>query len=61
VRCQRERPGQLIHIDTKIHIDTRKRGRTVGIGHRITGRRFGVNRHRGVAGNSCTLPSMARA
>jgi transposase InsO family protein len=43
VRYQRERPGELIHIDTK------KLGRIAGIGHRITGRRFGmINRHRGI-------------
>jgi hypothetical protein len=46
----------------KIHIDARKRGRIVGIGHRITGRRLGVNRAHGFAGNTCTLQSMtARA
>jgi transposase InsO family protein len=43
VRYQRERPGELIHIDTK------KLGKIAGIGHRITGRRTGmVNRHRGI-------------
>ena len=43
VRYQRERPGELIHIDTK------KLGRIAGIGHRITGRRSGmINRHRGI-------------
>jgi transposase InsO family protein len=43
VRYQRERPGELVHIDTK------KLGRIAGIGHRITGRRSGVvNRHRGI-------------
>jgi hypothetical protein len=43
VRYQRQRPGELIHIDTK------KLGRIAGIGHRITGRRSGmVNRHRGI-------------
>ena len=31
VRYQRERPGELIHIDTK------KLGRIVAVGHRITG------------------------
>jgi transposase InsO family protein len=40
VRYQRERPGELIHIDTK------KLGRINGIGHRITGRR--AHRSRGV-------------
>ncbi|WP_170135073.1 DDE-type integrase/transposase/recombinase, partial [Acuticoccus kandeliae] len=34
-RYQRERPGELIHIDTK------KLGRIDGIGHRITGDRTG--------------------
>ena len=33
VRHERERPGELIHLDTK------KLGRIEGIGHRITGRR----------------------
>ena len=43
VRYQRQRPGELVHIDTK------KLGKIAGIGHRITGRRSGmVNRHRGI-------------
>jgi transposase InsO family protein len=43
VRYQRQRPGELIHIDTK------KLGKIAGIGHRITGRRSGmINRHRGI-------------
>ena len=43
VRYQRQRPGELVHIDTK------KLGRITGIGHRITGRRSGmINRHRGI-------------
>jgi transposase InsO family protein len=43
VRYQRERPGELVHLDTK------KLGRIDGIGHRITGRRPGaINRHRGI-------------
>jgi transposase InsO family protein len=43
VRYQRERPGELIHIDTK------KLGKIASIGHRITGRRSGmINRHRGI-------------
>jgi transposase InsO family protein len=43
VRYQRERPGELLHIDSK------KLGRIAGIGHRITGRRSGmINRHRGL-------------
>ena len=43
VRYQRERPGELIHIDSK------KLGRIAGIGHRITGRTPGaVNRHHGI-------------
>jgi len=43
VRYERERPGELIHLDTK------KLGRIEGIGHRITGRRPGaVNRRRGI-------------
>ena len=47
VRYQRQRPGELVHIDTK------KLGRIAGIGHRITGRRSGmVNRHRGIGWES---------
>lgn len=43
VRYQRERPGELLHLDTK------KLGRIEGIGHRITGRRSGaINRHHGI-------------
>ncbi len=43
VRYERERPGELIHLDTK------KLGRIEGIGHRITGRRPGaINRHHGI-------------
>ena len=41
VRYQRERPGELIHIDTK------KLGRIDGIGHRITGDRTGQSSKRG--------------
>jgi leucine-zipper of insertion element IS481 len=43
VRYERERPGELIHLDSK------KLGRIAGIGHHITGRRPGaVNRHHGI-------------
>jgi transposase InsO family protein len=42
VRYQRDRPGELIHIDTK------KLGKIAGIGHRITGHRTGMNRSRGI-------------
>ena len=43
VRYERERPGELIHLDTK------KLGCIAGVGHRITGRRPGkVNRHHGI-------------
>ncbi|KAB1073273.1 IS481 family transposase [Methylobacterium planeticum] len=41
-RYERERPGELIHIDTK------KLGRIDGIGHRITGHRSGMRRNRGI-------------
>ena len=41
-RYQRERPGELIHIDTK------KLGRINGIGHRITGDRTGQSNNRGI-------------
>ena len=40
-RYQRERPGELIHIDT------RKLGRIDGVGHRITGDRRGQSNKRG--------------
>lgn len=43
VRYERERPGELLHLDTK------KLGRIEGVGHRITGRQPGaVNRHHGI-------------
>jgi transposase InsO family protein len=42
-RYEREKPGELIHIDVK------KLGRIGSVGHRITGRRTGaVNRHLGI-------------
>ena len=47
VRYERQRPGDLIHIDSK------KLGRIGGIGHRITGRPRGtVNRHHGIGWES---------
>jgi transposase InsO family protein len=42
IRYERERPGELIHIDTK------KLGRIGRIGHRITGDRTGQSRSRGI-------------
>lgn len=42
IRYERERPGELIHIDTK------KLGRIDGIGHRITGHRTGMTKNRGI-------------
>ena len=49
LRYERERPGELLHLDTK------KLGRIGGLGHRITGRRTGViNRHPGIG---CTFMS----
>jgi len=43
VRYERQRPGELIRIDSK------KLGRIAGIGHRITGRTPGaVNCHHGI-------------
>jgi len=42
VRYERQRPGELLHLDTK------KLGRIDGIGHRITGYRAGVHRKRGI-------------
>jgi transposase InsO family protein len=42
IRYERERPGELIHIDTK------KLGRIERVGHRITGDRTGQSRSRGI-------------
>jgi transposase InsO family protein len=42
VRYQRERPGELLHFDTK------KLGRIEGVGHRITGQRSGMVKNRGI-------------
>jgi len=42
VRYERQRPGELLHIDTK------KLGRIDGIGHRITGRHGAMHRNRGI-------------
>ena len=42
IRYERERPGELIHIDIK------KLGRIDGIGHRITGNRSGQSNRRAV-------------
>jgi transposase InsO family protein len=43
IRYNRQRPGELLHLDTK------KLGRIGAVGHRITGRRTGIiNRHRGI-------------
>ncbi len=41
IRYERERPGELIHIDIK------KLGRIDGVGHRITGDRAGQSRRGG--------------
>jgi transposase InsO family protein len=42
-RYERERPGELIHLDIK------KLGRIGSVGHRITGRKSGtINQHRGI-------------
>jgi transposase InsO family protein len=42
IRYERERPGELIHIDTK------KLGKIDGIGHRITGQMSGMRKNRGI-------------
>jgi Integrase core domain len=42
VGYERQRPGELIHLDTK------KLGRIDGVGHRITGCHAGVHRKRGI-------------
>jgi transposase InsO family protein len=41
-RYEHAQPGELLHLDTK------KLGRIVGLGHRITGRHGNVNRHKGI-------------
>jgi transposase len=46
-RYEREKPGELIHIDIK------KLGRIGSVGHRISA----VNRHRGISGSSSTSAS----
>jgi transposase InsO family protein len=43
-RYEHPRPGDLLHVDTK------KLGRIVGLGHRMTGRSAGVHRHDGGIG-----------
>lgn len=43
-RYEHPRPGELLHIDTK------KLGRIVGLGHRITGRKPGMQHHDGGIG-----------
>ena len=48
VRYERERPGELIHIDIK------KLGRIDGIGHRITGERTGQSNRRAVGRGEST-------
>ncbi len=42
VRYERQRPGELIHIDTK------KLGKIDGVGHRITGQHSGMRKNRGI-------------
>jgi len=42
LRYQRERPGELLHLDTK------KLGRIDGVGHRITGQLSGMVKNRGI-------------
>ena len=42
IRYERERPGELIHIDTK------KLGKIDGVGHRITGQHSGMVKNRGI-------------
>jgi transposase InsO family protein len=42
IRYERDRPGELLHIDIK------KRGRIDGVGHRITGERTGQSNRRAV-------------
>lgn len=42
IRYERQRPGELIHVDTK------KLGRIQGVGHRITGQQSGMTKNRGI-------------
>ena len=48
VRYERERPGELLHIDTKVEPQRGSTGRIAGVGHRITGHRTGMVRNRGI-------------
>ena len=50
VRYQREKPGELIHIDIK------KLGRIDGVGHRITGDRTGQSNKRGTGWEYLHVP-----
>jgi len=51
-RYERERPGEMIHLDIK------KLGRINGVGHRITGDRRGAHVAKGLVGSSSMSPSM---
>jgi Integrase core domain/leucine-zipper of insertion element IS481 len=46
-RYQRERPGELIHIEVKVEPQSGSTGRVDGVGHRITGDRRAQKRGRG--------------
>ncbi|CAO4172780.1 Transposase IS481 family protein [Methylorubrum aminovorans] len=50
-RYERDKPGELIHIDIK------KLGRFDRVGHRITGNRIGQSSSRGIGWEYCTWPS----
>ncbi len=55
IRHQRDRPGEVVHIDIK------RLGRIDGVGHRITGDRTGQSNSAAQAGSICTSRSMTRA
>ena len=54
VRYERERPGELLHVDVK------KLGRIDGAGHRVTGRRTGKKRRGGWEYVHCAIDDATR-
>ena len=51
-RYERERPGEMIHLDIK------KLGRIDGVGHRITGDRSGLRGTRAASGSDGAMPGV---
>jgi transposase InsO family protein len=54
VRYERERPGELLHVDIK------KLGRIDGAGHRVTGQRLSTKRRRGWEFVHCAVDDATR-